>query len=144
MPAAPAAFAKKISASQSRVDFSDFPGQLGDLIFNRRGLILERLQPNALFRALAAQIAVADGGTLLAGRRRGRKDFGLIVVQIPVITRGRASRDEYQLVNGRLDEAPVMADEHHSARKIVQCKQKFLARVDIEMIGRFVQNEQIG
>ncbi len=52
--------------------------------------------------------------------------------------------DEKKPVGRRLDQAPVMAHQNDRAVEIVERGQEFAARVDIEMIGRLVENEKVG
>ena len=67
-----------------------------------------------------------------------------IIVQIAVEWLDLAVGHQQQPLGGGFDQAAVMADQDHRAVEIIQRRQQFVARIDVEMVGGFVQDQQIG
>ncbi len=96
---------------------------------------------------------------VLRGRRGGRlaapaiavaaaiaavEHVAAVIVEIAVIGRGRAAGDQPQPIDRGLDQVAVMADEDDGAGKIVERPDQGLAAVDVEMVGRLVEDHQVG
>ena len=67
-----------------------------------------------------------------------------VVVQIAVEGFQTACVDQQKLVGGGFDQAAVVRYQDQRALKTLQRKGERVAHVQIEMVGRFVQQQQIG
>ena len=55
----------------------------------------------------------------------------------------RAFIDQHQPVGGQFDHVAIMADQDDRARIVVERLDQRLARIDIEMVGRFVEDQEV-
>ena len=72
------------------------------------------------------------------------ENIAAVIVEIAVIGRDRATGDQPQPVDGRFDQMAVMADEDDRAGELGQRPDQRLAAVDVEMVGRLVEDHQVG
>ena len=70
--------------------------------------------------------------------------LGLIVAEVARVAGELAAIELDDAQRDAIEEAPVVRDEKHAARKREQHFLQPFDRRDIEMIGRFVEKEQVG
>ena len=75
--------------------------------------------------------------------RPRRQHLPAVVVEIAVIGRNGAVGDQPQPVGAGLDQVAVMADQDDGARKVVDRLGERRAAVDVEMVGRLVEDEEM-
>jgi hypothetical protein len=108
-------------------------------------LFLQRRQAGALlgglFALLRFRAAVAVISLLAAAR--GADDFLPVILQIAVKRTHRAVAHDPQTVDRGLDQMPVMADQDDRAGEVVERPDQRRAAVDVEVVGRLVENDQV-
>src|SRR6185437_4870172 len=93
----------------------------------------------------AARLALGmDGAAVLPWRfRRARlQEMAAVIVEIAVPRPRRALGDQPQPVGGERQQVPVMRDDDDGAGEIVERRDQRLARLDVEMVGRLVEDEE--
>ena len=91
-------------------------------------------------RACAALGRLARGGAVAARRQHQAP----VIVEIAVIVRHRMIGHEPEPVGAGLDQIAVMRDHDDRAGKFVDRFGKRGAAVDVEMVGRLVQDDHVG
>src|SRR4029079_12252963 len=100
--------------------------------------------PRAL--GLVASI-VAPRRTSVArtGAHAARRQYHApVVVEVAVESRNRTIGDDPQLIGAGLDQIAVVRDHDDGARIFIDRFGKGAAAVDIEMVGRIVQKDNVG
>src|SRR5258705_494528 len=137
--------------------FGDLEADPADAIAPRRALDAQGLQaPHPAFVPRAARLdALADPDFLLREdlvelalvHHLGFEFFDLLLLIGAVVARIRAQVSAVELDDpqrDRIEEAPVVRDEQHAAGKGKQRLFQPFDRGEIEMVGRLVEEEQIG
>ncbi len=83
-------------------------------------------------------------GRLPGGRARSFEHQPPIILDVVVVGRHRAVRDQPEPVSRGLDQVTVVADEDHGAGKRGECVDQCFAAVDVEVVGRLVEDEEMG
>ena len=91
-----------------------------------------------LGRGLAVDLGLARGLGLVPAEHEVD-----VVVDAAVIIDRLAVIDQHQPVGGQFDHVAVMADEDHRAVIAVERLDQRLAAVDVEMVGRLVEDQQM-
>src|SRR6185437_7354454 len=86
-----------------------------------------------------AQTRLTFGPNALGFHERSR-----VIVQVSAERRHSAARNDIQLVRDGLEQMPVVRDEHHGALVVLKRNRKSSPHVEIEMIGRLIEQQQIG
>src|SRR5690606_17818947 len=137
---------------EHRVDLGPFRGQSFEFLLSSLDSATERRRLRAPGCSVAALIHARD--LRHRGRRRTlalrartlaalREQVRAIRVEISVEGAHRAALHEPQAVDARLDKVTVMADEDHGPREVVERLDERFAAVDIEVVGRLVENEKM-
>ena len=81
----------------------------------------------------------------ISGRppRRPRQHQVAIIVEAAVELSSRPVIDQQQPVGDQAKQMPVMADHHHRAAEAGERLDQRVARIDVEMVGRLVENENM-
>ena len=103
-----------------------------------------RVSPWPLLRAELRQPGLSRCDRAAASRMpRADSTSRLIVVEIAVVGRDRAVCHHPQLVGAGVDQVAVVAHHDHGAGKLVDRLGQRCAAVDVEMVGRLVENDQL-
>ena len=110
--------------------------------------VLERLAgPRACLPRLGfGALLAAAGGSVLGARPVGvaaRREPVAVVVEVAVERRERAVGDQHQRVGRGAQQVAVVRDQHHRALVLLQCERHRLPHVEIEMVGRLVEEKQV-
>ena len=118
---------RSISASVARISLASGSAAARRAAASRRRSAFEALSASRFSRR-----SPDDAGDQLA-----------VVVEIAVIGVHRAVLDQPQPVGGGLEQMAVMRDQDDGAGKVVQRMDQRFAAVDVEMVGRLVEDEQV-
>ena len=137
--------------SQRSIELCQFSRQLFDALFRVLHRLLQWSQLLPLLRrcaalrtAIAAPIArITALRSPSRARAAFRQELGAIALHVAVINRHGATLHDPQPVRGCLHEMPVMTDQDDRALILRQCMDQRLAAVDIEMVRRLIENEEM-
>ncbi len=106
----------------------------------------QRRHRSARLRPLAPLLPPSrPAPAVLLPRRAARPlgEQGTILVEIAIEAAHAAVGHQPQPIRHQLDKMRIMRDQHHSAGKIGQRLHQRLAGIDVEMVGRFVQDQHL-
>ncbi len=91
-------------------------------------------------------IGLRDAGRASSGHfwRQLRQDDAFVIVDIAVKISCTSLGDEHQTIHDALEQTPVVANEYDRALKFVERFQEFIARIDIEVVCRLIQDQEVG
>ena len=72
-----------------------------------------------------------------------RQQLGAIGLHVALVGLHGAALDEPQPVRRRVDQMPVVADQDHRALILAERAHQRLAAVDVEVVGRLVEDDQM-
>ena len=162
----PRAARRSAAAARALLSCAAFAGSRAKMSGNASAASILAMMPvmrsisasaSAIFCRSGARFSLVARALVAARRRarcrRGRAAFvrmpsrrqhlAAIVVEIAVVGRDRAVRHHPQPVGAGVDQVAVVADHDHGAGKFVDRLGERGAAVDVEMVGRLVENDQL-
>ena len=94
-------------------------------------------------RPLAPVVAARRPGLRPGGRARPLGQQGTIVVEIALERHHLAVGHQPQPVGHQFDQMRIVGDQHHRALEVGQRPHQRLARIDVEMVARLVEDQQL-
>ena len=140
----------EIWIGQRLVQARDGAGHRGDSLLGGLQCLLEwgnfrtplrRIPP--LLGAAGACIRRHGVAPVAHTRRALREKLRPVAVEVAVIRRDRAVTDDPKPFGAGLDEMPVVADEDDGAVVVVERVDESLACIDVEMVSRLVEDQQV-
>ena len=140
------------AVGQVAIDGRDALGQqldlgfgLGDVLPQRRqrGAPLRRLPARVLRRLLRRAVRLRLGARRIGVGAALGQALGAVLVHVAVVGAHGAAAHDPQAVGAGVHQVAVVADQDHRALVVVERAHQRLARIDVEVVGRLVEDQQV-
>ena len=119
-----------------------FSGELSDHPFRLRDLAAQRRERGARLGTGAAILSPRPAALRPRLRARPLGEQSAVVVEVALEGRDGAVGDKPEAIGHKLDQVRVVADQHHRSGIRGECAYQPLAGIDVEMVGRLVEDQK--